>query len=49
MIFACMEPEGKGPRNEEIPENEVNLATRWINIANALGAGNWERKNCAGE
>ena len=35
------------PAIEEIPESEVNLATRRINLANALGVGDWERKNCA--
>ena len=40
---------GKSPENEEIPENEVNLATRLINLAIALGAGNWGRKNWAEE
>ena len=29
---------------EEIPGNEVNAATRKINLANALGVGDWERK-----
>ena len=29
--------------------NEVSVATRQINLANALGIGDWERKNCAGE
>ena len=40
---------GKSPENEEIPENEVNSATRWVNLANSLGAWNWERKDCAEE
>ena len=47
MRFACLESEEKGPENKEIPGNEVNLATRSVNLANALGAGNWERKNWA--
>ena len=34
---------------EEKPENEVNVATRQINLANALGIGGWGRKNCAEE
>ena len=32
---------------EEIPENEVNVATRKINLANAHGVGDWRRKNRA--
>ena len=44
-----MESEEKGTENEEIPETEVNLATRWINLAYALGTGNLGRKNWAGE
>ena len=47
--FPCLEPEGKDTENEESPENEVNLATRWINPPNALVAGNWERKNWGAE
>ena len=38
--FACVESEGNCPENEEITENEVNLATRFINLSNAIGAGN---------
>ena len=45
--FTHLESEEKGPENKEIPGNEVNLATRSVNLANALGAGNWERKNWA--
>ena len=32
------------PVIEEIPENEVNVATRQTNLANALGVGDWARK-----
>ena len=40
----CLSGVGRnGPRNGEMPENEVNLARRFINLANILGAGNWER------
>ena len=43
-----------GPSNsdlviEEIPGNEVNASTRKINLANALGVGEWGRKNWAGD
>ena len=38
-----------GPVIEETPENEVNVATGEINLANALCMGGWERKNCAAE
>ena len=37
------------PVIEETPENEANVATREINLANSLGIGDWERKNWAGE
>ena len=30
-----------GPENEEMPENLVNLARRFINLANITGAGDW--------
>ena len=49
VSFSCLESAGSGPGNEEIPENEVNLAIRFINLANALGAGNRGRKNWAAE
>ena len=38
-----------GPENEEMPTIEVNLASRFINVANIAGAGNWERKKRAKE
>ena len=47
--FTFPEMEERDPVIEEIPENEVNLATRQINLANAIGVGDWERKNWAEE
>ena len=38
-----------GPENEEMPANEVNLASRFINLANIMGAGDRDRKNWAAE
>ena len=38
-----------GPESEEIPANEVNFSSRFTNFANVPGAGDWERKNWAGE
>ena len=47
--FACLASEEMGPENEDIPAIEVNLAIRFVNLANITGAGNWEIKNCAEE
>ena len=44
MRFPCLKSEEKGPENEEIPGNEVNLATRWVNLFNALVAGELGKK-----
>ena len=44
-MFACLEEEEMGPREEEIPENEAKVAYRHINLANVLGGNDWERKN----
>ena len=43
--FTFMEHIENDPVIAEIPENEVNVATRQINLANALGAGDLGRKN----
>ena len=37
------------PESEEIPAVEVNFASRFINLANVLGTGDWARKNWAEE
>ena len=37
------------PSIGEMPENEVNVATRQINLAIALGVSHCEGKNCAEE
>ena len=37
------------PRNEEIPVGVVNFASRFINLSNVMGEGDWERKNWAEE
>ena len=42
--FTIVEMGDCGPVIEEIHENEVNVATRQINLANALGAGDWEER-----
>ena len=47
--FSCLRSEEMGPENDKIPANEVNLASRFINLANITGAGNWESKNWAEE
>ena len=39
--FDCLEMNECDPVIGEIPENEVNLATRKINLANALVVGDW--------
>ena len=44
IMFACLEEE-MDPVEEEIPENEVNMAYRHINLSNVLGGNEWERKN----
>ena len=44
-----MVPSENDPVIEEIPGNEVNVATRKINLANALGVGDWERTSWAGD
>ena len=41
--------DGSDPAIEEIPENEVNVATGKINLANAFGVSGWGRKNWAEE
>ena len=43
--FACLVPSENVPIEEEIAENKVNVATRQINLANALGADDREWKN----
>ena len=43
--FACLESEEMEPENEEIAANEVNLASRFINLANIAGSVDWGRKN----
>ena len=35
--FACLESEEMGPENEELPANEGNFASRFINLANVTG------------
>ena len=47
--FACLEMDECDPAIEEIPENEVNIATTQINLATALGVSDWERENWAEE
>ena len=47
--FSCLEMDECDPSIVEIPENEVNVATRQKNLANALGVSDWERKNWAKE
>ena len=47
--FACLESEEMGPGNEEIPSAEVNLAIRFVNLPNIMGAGGWESKHWATE
>ena len=37
--FDCLKPSETDPAIEEIPENDVNVATGQINSANALGVG----------
>ena len=44
-MCACLEEEEMGPRSEEIPEIGANTAYRYINLENALGGNDWERKN----
>ena len=39
--FDCLEMNECDQVIEEIPENEVNVATRQINLASALGVGDW--------
>ena len=45
ITFACIEEEEMGTREEEIPENEVNVAYIHIHLANVLGGNDWGRKN----
>ena len=45
--FDGLEPSANDPVIEEIPENEVNVETRQVNLTNELGVGDWERKNRA--
>ena len=45
----CLEMGECDPAIGEIPENEVNVATRQINLPNALGVSDLERKNWGGE
>ena len=40
----CMGPSEIAPVEEEIPENEFNVATRQINLADALGVCEWGGK-----
>ena len=42
--FTFLELGEYGPVIEEIPENEVNVASRLTNLANALGVGDWEKE-----
>ena len=41
-------PNENDPAEGEISENQVNVARRKINLADALGADGWERGNWAG-
>ena len=43
--FPGLGPSGNYPVIEDIPGNEVNVATRQINLANALVVVDWGRKN----
>ena len=44
--FAFLVPIGNGPiGEEEVAGGQVNVDIRQINLANALGADGWERKN----
>ena len=47
--FSLLESEEMAPRSEEIPATKVNFASRFINLANVMGAGDWGRKDCAEE
>ena len=47
--FSCLGDAELGPGNTEVPANEVNYALGYINLANILGARDWERKNWAKE
>ena len=47
-MFACLEEEVDS-REEELSENEINVADRHINLANVLGGNDWERENCEKE
>ena len=42
---SCLVPNENDTTEEEISENQVNVATVQINLANALGSGDWERGN----
>ena len=46
VMFYCLEMNECVPVIEEIPENEVNVATMQIILANAPGVGDWGRGNC---
>ena len=46
-MFACLEMGECDPPIEEIPANEVNVATGQINLPNALGVIDWEWGNWA--
>ena len=47
--FSRLESGEMDPESEEIPAGEVNFSSRFINLANVLGAGDRERKNWAKE
>ena len=42
--FTILEPRECDPAIDGIPENEFNVDTRKINLANALGVGQWGEK-----
>ena len=48
-MFACLEAAEMDPVEKEMPESEVNMAYRHINLSNVLGCNGWGRKNWGGE
>ena len=44
--FACLETQSNEENNEE---QEVNIATRQVNLSGVLGSGHWEEKDWSKE
>ena len=45
LRFAFLEPSGEDPIAAEVSGNQVNVATRHVNLSDILGDGAWGNQN----